>query len=86
MAMGYAKFTAFRTKLGLYEYMVMPFGLTNAPTTFQMEINSKLRPWLGIELVINTTVALDDEGGMVVVAYVDDILIATKGSLETNHR
>lgn len=26
---------AFRTPLGLYEYLVMPFGLTNAPATFQ---------------------------------------------------
>jgi hypothetical protein len=35
MAMGHEKFTAFRTKLGLYEYMVMPFGLTNSQQHFK---------------------------------------------------
>jgi len=85
MALGHEKFTAFRTRFGLYEYMVMPFGLTNAPATFQREINRILRPLLGMELVINTREEIDKDGGMVVVAYIDDVLIATKGSLQKHH-
>jgi hypothetical protein len=53
IALGHEKYTAFRTKFGLFEYTVMPFVLTNAPATFQREINRILRPVLGIELVIN---------------------------------
>jgi len=82
MALGHEKFSAFRTNFGLYEYMVMPFGLTNAPTPFQREINRILRPLLGIEFVIKTDVNIEEDAGMVVVAYVDDIVIATKGSLK----
>jgi hypothetical protein len=86
MAMGHEKFTAFRTKFRLFGYMVMPFGWTNAPATIQREINCILRPLLGMELVIDTKVAIEEDGGMVVVAYVNDILIATKESLEKHHR
>jgi hypothetical protein len=86
MAMGHEKFTAFRTKFGLYEYMVMPFGLTNALATFQREMNPILRCLLGMELVLDSKVAIDKDGGMVVMVYIDDILIATKGSLEKHHQ
>jgi hypothetical protein len=86
MAMGHDKFMAFRTRFGLNKYMVMPFGLTNAPATFQREMNRILRPLLGMEFVLDSTVAIDEDGGMVVVVYIDDILIATKGSLEKHHQ
>ena len=54
--------TAFRTRLGHFEYSVMPFGLTNAPATFQRMIDTVLRQFL-------------DE---FVVVYLDDILIFSK--------
>jgi len=85
MALGHRKSTVFRSKFGLYEYMVMPSGLTNAPATFQQEINRNLRPLLGMELLINTKQEIDEDVGMVVVAYMDDILIATKGSIEKHY-
>ena len=57
---------AFRCQYGYYQYNVMPFGLTNAPVTFQALINDTLREYL------------DD----FVVAFLDDILIYTNGTLE----
>ena len=61
--------TAFRTRYGLYEWMVTPFGLAGGPACFQRLINWVLRD------------LLDDY----VVAYVDDILIYSDGSLEDHH-
>ena len=57
--------TAFRTRLGLFEWLVMPFGMANAPSTFQRYVNHVLQEYL------------DD----FVSAYVDDILIYTDGTL-----
>jgi hypothetical protein len=85
MALGHEKYTPFCTKFSLYEYLVMPFGWCNVPATFQREINRILRPLLGLELVIKTDVHVDENEGMVVVGYIDDILIATKGSLQKHH-
>ena len=57
--------TAFRTRYGHFEYLVMPFGLCNAPATFQAYINDALREYL------------DD----FCIAYMDDVLVYTNGTL-----
>ena len=61
--------TAFRTHLGLFEYLVMPFGLTNAPATFQAFIQDTLRDLLDIICVV----------------YLDDILIFSRTQEEHDH-
>lgn len=58
--------TAFRTRFGAFEWRVTPFGLTNAPAAFQRWINKVLGNILGV----------------ICVAYLDDIIIFSDGSLE----
>lgn len=65
MAKGEEYKTAFRTRYGLYEFLVMPMGLTNAPASCQDLVNETLRDLLDV----------------CVIAYMDDILVYTKGEL-----
>ena len=61
---------AFKTNRGLFEPTVMFFGLTNSPATFQTMMDA----------IFREEVASGD-----VIIYMDDILIATNGSLD-HHR
>ncbi|KAI0992990.1 hypothetical protein K3495_g15194, partial [Podosphaera aphanis] len=58
--------TAFRCRLGLFEWLVTPFGLVNAPASFQRYINEQLREHLDLDAT----------------AYVDDILAYTDDTEE----
>lgn len=56
--------TAFRCRLGLFEWLVTSFGLINAPATFQRYINEQLREHLDTDAT----------------AYMDNVLVYTSGS------
>jgi hypothetical protein len=85
MALRHEKFTAFRTKFVQNGYMLMPSELKNAPATIRRELNHILLPLPGIKWEINTKQELDMDDDMVMVAYIDDIVIATKGTIEKQH-
>ncbi|KAI0999783.1 hypothetical protein K3495_g8417 [Podosphaera aphanis] len=62
--------TAFRRRLGLFEWLVTPFGLVNAPASFQRYINEQLREHLDVDAT----------------AYVDDVLAYTDGTEDGHWR
>ena len=57
--------TAFACELGLFKWRRMPFGLCNASATFQRSITRALQK-------------IQQRHGSVVMAYIDDIVIATE--------
>ena len=57
--------TVFACELGLFEWRRMPFGLCNASATFQRSITRALQK-------------IQQRHGSVVMAYIDDIVIATE--------
>ena len=56
------KYSAFRTRRGLYQFRVLPFGLKNSPMTFVRLMNEVLRGYLDIFVQV----------------YLDDIVIFSK--------
>ena len=86
----YSRVLAYAINMYHYRYQErtpnMHLGLTNDPARFQQEMNRISRPLLGLELVLYSKEELDKDGGMVVVVYIDDILIATNGSLQKHHQ
>jgi hypothetical protein len=62
--------TAFRTRIGSFEWLVCPFGLTGAPAHFQRWINT----------------VLGDALDVFCSAYMDDIIIYTDGDDEDYYR
>jgi len=86
MVLRHKSFTAFTTKFWIYEYMVTHSGLANVPATFLRDINQIRGPGLGIELVVHTKIELDKDDWMVVITYIDNIMIATRGSIEKHLR
>lgn len=62
--------TAFRCRLGLFEWLVTSFGLANAPATFQRYINEKLREHLDLDAT----------------AFMDDALVYTNDSEEDHYK
>ena len=70
MRHGDESLTAFRTRLGSFEWLVTPFGLCGAPASFQRYINHVLQRWLGVSCS----------------AYLDDVIIYTDGSQEDHRK
>jgi len=60
--------TAFRTPLGLYEFLVMPFGLSGAPSCFSRLMHTVLQPLM-------PRVPGDRE---FVLVYLDDVLVFSR--------
>jgi hypothetical protein len=58
--------------------MVINYGWTNAPAIIRWEINAILPPLLGIDLVVDTKMHINEDGEIVVVAHINVILIATQ--------
>jgi hypothetical protein len=63
---------AFKTKFGHWEPLVMFFGLTNSPSTFQEMMN----------IIYKEVIKRHAARGTIIQIYMDDIAIATTGTLQ----
>jgi hypothetical protein len=63
---------AFKTKFGHWEPLVMFFGLTNSPSTFQEMMN----------VIYKEVIEKHAQRGTIIRIYMDDITIATTGTLQ----
>jgi hypothetical protein len=63
---------AFKTKFGHWEPLVMFFGLTNSPSTFQEMMN----------VIYKEVIEKHKRRGTIIRIYMDDIAIATTGTLQ----
>jgi hypothetical protein len=63
---------AFKTKFGHWEPLVMFFGLTNSPSTFQEMMN----------VIYKEVIEKHERRGTIIRIYMDDIAIATTGTLQ----
>jgi hypothetical protein len=63
---------AFKTKFGHWEPLVMFFGLTNSPSTFQEMMN----------IIYKEVIEKHARRGTIIRIYMDDIAIATTGTLQ----
>jgi hypothetical protein len=63
---------AFKTKFGHWEPLVMFFGLTNSPSTFQEMMN----------IIYKEVIEKHKRRGTIIRIYMDDIAIATTGTLQ----
>jgi hypothetical protein len=63
---------AFKTKFGHWEPLVMFFGLTNSPSTFQEMMN----------VIYKEVIEKHAQRGTIIRIYMDDIAIATTGTLQ----
>jgi hypothetical protein len=63
---------AFKTKFGHWEPLVMFFGLTNSPSTFQEMMN----------VIYKEAIERHAARGTIIQIYMDDIAIATTGTLQ----
>jgi hypothetical protein len=80
MALSLERYMAFRTMFSQYEYIIMS-SLMIVPAMFLRETKCILQQLHGIKLVSNEKETLDKDSAIAVVLYINNIVIATKGSI-----